>query len=84
MDPLTHPRKMPAQKLTDRVDLVIVTAMRQAGYLGPKILKPRRPLGQPHMPSFNAGGLRIQMGYLVTPCHAPCCAYAKVMLFVRL
>jgi hypothetical protein len=55
MAPLTHPRKMPAQKLTDRVDLVIVTAMRQAGYLGPKILKPRRPLGQPHMASLDAG-----------------------------
>ena len=52
---LTHPRKMPAQKLTDRVDLVIVTAMRKAGYLGPKILKPRRPLGQPNMTSLDAG-----------------------------
>jgi hypothetical protein len=55
LNPLTHPRKMPAQKLTDRVDLVIVTAMRKARNLGPKIIKPRRSLGQPHMTSFNAG-----------------------------
>jgi hypothetical protein len=45
---------MPAQKLTDRVDLVIVTAMRKARDLGPKILKPRRPLRQPNMARFDA------------------------------
>jgi hypothetical protein len=67
LNPLTHPRKVPAQKLTDRVDLVIVTAMRKAGNLGPKILKPRRPLRKPHMPSLDAGGLRMQTGDLVIP-----------------
>jgi hypothetical protein len=41
---LPHPRKMPAQKLTDRVDLVIVTTVRKARELGPKILKPSSPL----------------------------------------
>ena len=45
LNPLTHPRKMPAQKLTDGIDLVIVTTVRKARDLGPKILKPRRPLG---------------------------------------
>jgi hypothetical protein len=55
LNPLTHPRKMPTQKLADRVDLVIVTAMRKARDLSPKIIKPRRPLGQPNMTSFNAG-----------------------------
>ena len=60
---------MPAQKLTDRVDLVIVTAMREARDLGPKILKPRRPLGQPHMPSLDAGGLRMEPRDLVVPWH---------------
>ena len=53
-DPRPH-IKVPAQKLADGIDLVIVTAMRKAGYLGPKILKPRRPLGQPHMASFDTG-----------------------------
>jgi hypothetical protein len=33
---------MPAQKLTDGIDLVIVTAVRKARDLGPKIIKPRR------------------------------------------
>ena len=53
-DPRPH-IEVPAQKLTDRVDLVIVTAMRKAGDLGPKILKPRRSLRQPNMASLDAG-----------------------------
>jgi hypothetical protein len=56
---------VPAQKLTGRVDLVIVTTVRKAGDLGPKILKPRRPLGQPHMPSLDADGLRMEPRDLV-------------------
>ena len=39
--------------------------MRKAGYLGPKILKPRRPLGQPNMTSLDAGGLRMEPRDLV-------------------
>jgi hypothetical protein len=65
-DPGLH-IEVPAQKLTDRVDLVIVTAMRKAHDLGPKILQRRRPLGQPNMTSFSAGGLRMQTGDLVIP-----------------
>lgn len=67
LNPLTHPRKMPAQKLTDRIHLVIVTAMRKARDLSPKILKPRRPLRQPNMASLDAGGLRMQPRDLVIP-----------------
>ena len=67
LNPLTHPRKMPAQKLADGIHLVIVTAMRKARDLGPKILKPRRPLGQPNMASLDAGGLRMQTGDRVIP-----------------
>jgi hypothetical protein len=53
---------VPAEELTDRVDLVIVTTMRKAGDLSPKIIKPRRPLRQPNMPSLDAGRLRKQTG----------------------
>ncbi len=62
---LTHPRKMLRKKLADRVHLVIVTAMRKARDLGPKILKPRRPLGQPNMTSLDTGGLRMEPRDLV-------------------
>jgi hypothetical protein len=58
---------MLAQKLADGIDLVIVTAMRKARNLGPKILKPRRPLGQPHMTSLDAGGLRMEPRDFVIP-----------------
>lgn len=67
LNPLTHPRKMPRKKLADGVDLVIVTTVWKARDLGPKILKPRRPLGQPYMTSFDAGGLRMEPRDLVIP-----------------
>jgi len=47
--------KVPAQKLADGTDLVIVTAMRKARDLGPKIFKPRCSLRQPNMTSLDAG-----------------------------
>jgi hypothetical protein len=41
--------------------------MRKTRDLGAKILKPRRPLGQPNMTSLDAGGLRMEPRDLVIP-----------------